>query len=33
MLEVTPSAHERFAEYFNNQDTVSAIRVFLNQQG
>lgn len=33
MLEVTPSAHDRFTEYFKDQTEVSAIRVFLNQGG
>ncbi len=33
MLTVTQSAHERFAEYFKEQPSVSPIRVFLNQHG
>jgi len=33
MLEVTPSAHEKFTEYFKEQPAVSPIRVFLNQGG
>lgn len=33
MLEVTPSAHQKFTEYFKEQPDISPIRIFLNQGG
>jgi Fe-S cluster assembly iron-binding protein IscA len=33
MLDVTQSATKRFAEYFEQQEKVTPIRVFLNEGG
>lgn len=33
MLEVTPTAMEKFVEYFESQPEKSPVRVFLNPGG